>query len=146
MSEDGTTEPTLDEATETDAPASIDDEWADEYPEDAQLFCAKFDAEDFDDFYGRPHPNGETIAVRFAKPPTSGFFARNRDRTPVQLGFDVIQQHMCERAWNIFCDLNDDAQNEFVEKWSGDTFNQESAGKATGSNRSSRRAENKKRR
>lgn len=142
--DDDSTEPTLDDTTDASDP--VVDEWADEYPEGAQLFCAKFDAEDFDEVYGKPHPDGETIAIRVAQRPSSGFFARHRDRTPIQLGFDVIERHMCERAWDIFCDLNDDAQNEFVERWSGDTFNQESAGKATGSNRSSRRAGNKKRR
>ena len=141
-------DPTLN-TENSDAPESPDAiaaDWADEYPEGAQLFCAKFEADDFDSFYGDPHPDGETIAIRVAQRPSAGFFARHRDRTPQQLGFDVIERHMSERAWDIFCDLTDEAQNEFVETWSGDTFKEDSAGKATGSNRSSRRAANRKRR
>lgn len=147
MSDEDTTEPVLDD-TEAREPNSIADEWADEYPEGAQLFCARFDADDFDSFWGEAeHPDGETIAVRAAERPSSGFFARNRERSPQQLGFDVIERHMSDRAREIFYDLNDEAQSEFVERWSGDTFDEgSSAGKVTSSNRSSRRAANRKRR
>src|SRR5699024_7368385 len=105
------------------APRRIVEDWVGEYPSGTKLFCARFDAEDFDPFWGEAaHPDGETIAVRVAERPSSGFFARHRDRTPRQLGFDVIERHMSARAREIFYDLADDAQSEFVETWAGNTF------------------------
>lgn len=134
------------DATAPQSPEEIAAEWAEDYPPGAELFCAAFGADDFDQFWGATkHPDGETIAVQIATRPSSGFFARHRDKTPMQLGFDVIEHHMSERAWALFCDLNDEAQDEFVKEWIGDTFD-EPAGKATGFNRSSRRAASKRRR
>jgi len=116
-------------------------EWSDEYPEGVDLFCAAFEAEDFDDLYGSPHPDGATVAVRRCVAPTPGFLARNRHVPEEEIGFVLLEKHASPRALDIINDLTTEAWTSFAESWQAD-----GVGEAGKSNRSSRRAASKSRR
>lgn len=76
------TEPTAPDADGLDAgdePISIVDEWAGDYPAGTQLFCAKFDADDFDHSWGEgDYSEGATVAIkRGTGTPSEGWILRH---------------------------------------------------------------------
>ncbi|QYC55097.1 tail assembly chaperone [Mycobacterium phage Boilgate] len=123
-------------AAETQQQKSIADEWADEYEPGAELFCASFDATDFDTEYGQAYPDGTTLAVkRCIRKPPPGWVRRHAHLSDMERTFALIEMHCSDKALDILDSLGEDAWNDFVTAWAKD------GGLVEGkSNRSARRS------
>lgn len=140
------TEPTApdgDGLDKGDEPLSIVDEWGGDYPAGTALFCAKFDAEDFDDDWGEgDFSEGATVAIRRGTGvPPQGWIIRHAHLSDLERTKAIIEKHASPDALAILYSLKDTAFDAFVEAWGKD------GGMAPGkSNRSARRSANRKRR
>ena len=135
---DDTAEPDVAE----DAASPFAQEWADEYESGAELFGATFDADDFDEFWGEPHPDGATIAVmRGRGKPPEGWILAHAHLSEIERLRAILDKHACPRALALMGQLKDEPLGEFIDEWGRD------GGIIPGkSNRSARRSETKKRR
>ncbi|ASR84771.1 tail assembly chaperone [Mycobacterium phage Hurricane] len=127
MSEnENVTEADVDQVEPVEAPedeqTSIAAEWAQDYPEGAQLFVGKFDAEEFDDEYGvADFPEGATIAVkRCLRKPPPGWIRQHAHLSDMQRTFALIEMHASERALEILDSLQQKPWDDFVEAWGRD--------------------------
>ncbi|AJD82239.1 tail assembly chaperone [Mycobacterium phage Keshu] len=120
------TEADVDQVEPVEAPedeqTSIAAEWAQDYPEGAQLFVGKFDAEEFDDEYGvADFPEGATIAVkRCLRKPPPGWIRQHAHLSDMQRTFALIEMHASERALEILDSLQQKPWDDFVEAWGRD--------------------------
>lgn len=122
-------------------PDTIAQDWADDYPAGAELFCGTFAADDFDTEFGdETYPDGTTIAVRrCSRNPTPGWIRRHADLGDLERTFKLIEMHASQDALDILDNLKTDPWNEFVEAWGMD------GGIIPKSSRSARRSASKKR-
>ncbi|AJA43689.1 tail assembly chaperone [Mycobacterium phage Findley] len=113
-------EPVAAEAT-PEAGKTIAEEWADEYDAGAELFCATFDADDFDPEYGTEYPDGTTVAVRrcLRKPPP-GWIRQHAHLSDLERTFALIEKHCSDKALDILDSLSEKPWNGFVEAWGRD--------------------------
>jgi hypothetical protein len=110
-----------DEAEAESAAADIQAEWADEYPADAELFCAVFDAGSFDTVYGDEYIEGSTVAVRrFAHKPSPGWVRRHMHLSDMARTFKLLEQHSSPKALAVIDSLTEDAWDEFLGAWVAD--------------------------
>jgi hypothetical protein len=136
----------LDGADTEPAPAgelSIVEEWGGDYPAGTSLFCAKFDAEDFDSDWGEgDFEDGATVAIkRGTGVPPQGWIIRHAHLSDLERTKAILEKHASPDALAILYSLRDSAFDAFVEAWGKD------GGMAPGkSNRSARRSANRKRR
>ncbi|ASR85317.1 tail assembly chaperone [Mycobacterium phage Tierra] len=119
------TEQTSDQVLDDDLAAIRDeilDEWRDEYPEGAELFVGKFDAENFDTEYGvADFPEGSTIAVkRCLRKPPPGWIRQHAHLSDLERTFALIEMHASDRALEILDSLDEKSWNEYVEAWGKD--------------------------
>lgn len=99
-------------------PAEVAEEWADDYPEGAELFGATFDADDFDTEYGSEYPDGTTVAVkRCLRKPPPGWIRKHAHLSDLERTFALIEQHCSDRALDILDSLKETPWNDFVERW-----------------------------
>uniref|UniRef100_A0AAU8GPH0 Tail assembly chaperone n=1 Tax=Mycobacterium phage Pharb TaxID=3136626 RepID=A0AAU8GPH0_9VIRU len=105
-----------------DEQTSIAAEWAEDYPEGAQLFVGKFTADEFDDEYGvAEFPEGATIAVkRCLRKPPPGWIRQHAHLSDMQRTFALIEMHASERALEILDSLQQKPWDDFVEAWGRD--------------------------
>ena len=141
------TEPTTpdgDGLDKGDEPLSIVDEWGGDYPPGTPLFCAKFDAEDYNDEWGEgDFSEGATVAIRRGSGvPPQGWIIRHAHLSDLERTKAIIEKHASPwDALAILYSLKDSAFDAFVEAWGKD------GGMAPGkSGRSARRSANRKRR
>ncbi|ASR77217.1 tail assembly chaperone [Mycobacterium phage Avocado] len=117
------TEPTapIDDA-EDDEPLSIVDEWGGDYPPGTSLFCAKFDAEDFDDDWGEgDFSEGATVAIkRGTGVPPQGWIIRHAHLSDLERTKAILEKHASPDALAILYSLKDTAFDAFVEAWGKD--------------------------
>ena len=111
----------------------IASEWADDYPEGAELFCASFDADDFDTFYGDGYPDGTTVAVLAFRRPPQGWIIANAGLDEITRTRSMLERHCRGEAFTILTSLCDDRLDEFVNTWMG-----VDAGKSRASSKRSR--------
>lgn len=137
------TEPTAPDADGADEPLSIVDEWAGDYPAGTQLFCAKFDADDFDHDWGEgDYSEGATVAIkRGTGTPSEGWLLRHAHLNDGERTKVILEKHASRDALTILYSLRDSVFESFIEAWGKDGGMQ--PGK---SNRSARRSANRKRR
>lgn len=122
---------------------SIVEEWGGDYPAGSALFCAKFDAEDFDTDWGEDEfPEGATVAIRRGTGiPPQGWIIRHAHLTDLERTKAILEKHASPDALRILYSLNDKTFDAFVEAWGKD------GGMTPGkSNRSARRSANMRRR
>lgn len=122
---------------------SIVEEWGEDYPPGTALFCAKFDADDFDnDWNDVEFGDGTTVAIRRGSGmPPKGWIMRHAHLTDLEREKVILSQHATPDAMQIITSLNDRAYTAFVEAWAKD------GGVEPGkSNRSARRSASTKRR
>lgn len=126
-----------------DEPISIVDEWAGDYPAGTQLFCAKFDADDFDHSWGEgDYSEGATVAIkRGTGTPSEGWILRHAHLNDGERTKLILEKHASRDALTILYSLRDSVFEAFIEAWGKDGGMQ--PGK---SNRSARRSANRKRR
>lgn len=107
------------EQAPADPNADIKDEWGKDYPEGAELFCAKFEAEDFDTEYGvSDYGDGTTVAVRRCpSKPTPGWIRRHKNMSDLERTFALLEQHASDDALDVLDSLTEDAWEKFVETW-----------------------------
>ncbi|AXH46855.1 tail assembly chaperone [Mycobacterium phage Aminay] len=101
---------------------TIAEQWADDYDEGAELFCASFDADDFDPEYGvADFGDGTTLAVRrcLRKPPP-GWIRQHAHLSDLERTFALIEKHCVPRALEILDSLAEKPWNDFVEAWGRD--------------------------
>lgn len=136
----------LDDAEKAPAPAgelSIAEEWGGDYPPGTSLFCAKFDAEDFDSDWGEgDFEDGATVAIkRGTGVPPQGWIIRHAHLSDLERTKAILEKHASPDALAILYSLKDVAFDAFVEAWGKD------GGMTPGkSNRSARRSASMKRR
>lgn len=126
-----------------DGELSIVEEWGGDYPKGSALFCAKFDAEDFDDEWGEgDFKDGATVAIRRGTGvPPQGWIIRHAHLTDLERTKAILEKHAAPDALTILYSLKDSAFDAFVTAWGKD------GGMEPGkSNRSARRSANRKRR
>ncbi|QJD52317.1 tail assembly chaperone [Mycobacterium phage JF1] len=112
-----TEQPVVAEA-QPDQSASVAAEWADEYEEGAELFCAVFDADDFDTEYGKAYPSGTTLAVkRCLRKPPPGWIRQHAHLSDLERTFALVEKHCSDKALDILDSLTEKAWNDFVEAW-----------------------------
>ena len=127
----------IDDETPT-VEADIAEEWAQEYEPGDELFGATFDAEDFDDEYGKSFPDGTTVAVkRCLRKPPPGWIRQHAHLSDLERTFALIERHCSDRALDIIDSLKEEPWNDFVERWGKDGGLIE--GKSRGSSRRSAR-------
>lgn len=139
------TEPDADGVDDGDEPMSIVEEWGGDYPPGTPLFCAKFEAEDFaDDVWGEggDFSEGATVAIRRGNGmPPQGWIIRHAHLNDLERTKAIIEKHASPDALRILYSLKDAPFDAFVTAWGKD------GGLEPGkSNRSARRAANRKRR
>lgn len=143
------TEPTAPDADgldQGDEPLSIVDEWAGDYPAGTQLFCAKFDADDFQSGVysvgGADWSEGATVAIRRGEGvPPQGWIIQHAHLSDLERTKAILNLHASVDAQTILYSLKDQVFDAFVEAWGKD------GGMSPGkSNRSARRSANRKRR
>lgn len=140
------TEPTAPDpelSDDDDEPLSIVDEWGGDYPPGTSLFCAKFDAEDFDDDWGEgDFSDGATVAIkRGTGVPPQGWIIRHAHLSDLERTKAILEKHASPDALAILYSLKDSAFDAFVDAWGAD------GGMKPGkSNRSARRSGRMKRR
>ncbi|QFG09968.1 tail assembly chaperone [Mycobacterium phage Antsirabe] len=143
------TEPTAPDADgldDGDEPMSIVDEWGGDYPPGTPLFCAKFDADDFETGVwgegGGDFSEGATVAIRRGNGmPPQGWVIEHAHLTDLERTKEILRLHASPDAQRIIFRLKDAAFDAFVTAWGKD------GGLEPGkSNRSARRAANRKRR
>ncbi|QBP30229.1 tail assembly chaperone [Mycobacterium phage Pinnie] len=128
---------------ESDDELTIVEEWGGDYPKGSALFCAKFDADDFDDDWGEgDFSEGATVAIRRGTGmPPQGWIIRHAHLSDLERTKAILEKHASPDALRILYSLKDAAFDAFVTAWGKD------GGLEPGkSNRSARRAANKKRR
>lgn len=110
------------EADDTEQ-AQIAKEWADEYDEGAALFCATFDADDFDPEFGvEDFKDGTTLAVqRPPSAPTPGWIRRHAHLGDLERTFALIERYASDKALDILDSLTSDKWDEFVTAWGRDS-------------------------
>ena len=128
---------------ESDGELTIAEEWGGDYPAGSALFCARFDAEDFDDDWGEgDFSEGATVAIRRGTGvPPQGWIIRHAHLSDLERTKAIIEKHASPDALAILYSLKDSAFDAFVEAWGKDGGMQ--PGK---SNRSARRSAKKSRR
>lgn len=143
------TEPTTPDADgldEGDKPLSIVDEWAGDYPAGSQLFCAKFDAEDFEDGVWTEgvgdFSEGSTVAIRRGNGlPPKGWILQHAHLNDGERSKLILEKHASPDALRILYALKDSVFEAFIDAWGKD------GGMTPGkSNRSARRSANTRRR
>ena len=135
--------PDADGLDEGEEPVSIVDEWGGDYPVGTQLFCAKFDADDFDASWGEgDYSDGATVAIqRGTGTPTEGWILKHAHLNDGERTKLILEKHASRDAMTILYSLKDQVFEAFIEAWGKDGGMQ--PGK---SNRSARRSANRKRR
>lgn len=114
----GGPEPAADPASDHER---IKQEWADEYPEGAELYCAVLSSTDFDPEYGEQYPDGTTLAIRrLAHRPSPGWIRRHAHLSDLERTFALIEQHASQRALDILDSLTEKAWDAFVQAWAVD--------------------------
>lgn len=133
----------VDQPAEPDGELSIVEEWGGDYPAGSALFCAKFDADDFDTDWGEgDFEDGATVAIlRGSGMPAKGWIIRHAHLTDLERTKAILEKHASLDALAILYSLKDSAFDAFVEAWSKD------GGMGPGkSNRSARRSASTRRR
>lgn len=136
----------LDGADTEPAPAgelSIVEEWGGDYPPGTALFCAKFDADDFDTDWGEgDFEDGATVAIRRGSGvPPQGWIIRHAHLSDLERTKAILEKHASPDALAILYSLKNSAFDAFVEAWGKD------GGMTPGkSNRSARRSASTRRR
>lgn len=136
----------LDDAEKDEAPEgglSIVEEWGGDYPAGTSLFCASFDAEDFNSEWSEGDwSEGATVAIkRGTGTPPQGWIIRHAHLTDLERTKAILEKHASSDALAILYSLNDQSFDAFVEAWGKD------GGMTPGkSNRSARRSASTKRR
>lgn len=130
-------------AGSTDENAEIAKDWAEDYPAGSELFCAQFDADDFDDRWTEAdYSDGATVAVRRGSGmPPQGWILRHAHLSDLERTKAILEKHASADALAILYDLKDGPFDDFLEAWGKDGGMQ--PGK---SNRSARRSASSKRR
>lgn len=126
-----------------DGELSIAEEWGGDYPAGSALFCARFDAEDFDpDWSEGDFADGATVAIRRGSGlPPQGWILRHAHLSDLERTKAIIEKHASRDALSILYSLKDSAFDAFVEAWGKD------GGMEPGkSNRSARRSASTRRR
>lgn len=126
-----------------EANTEIGKDWAEDYPPGTELFCARFEADDFDSHWGtNEYPEGATVAIqRGSGMPPQGWIIRHAHLSDLERTKAILEKHASADALAILYDLNDKAFDEFADAWGED------GGMKPGkSNRSARRSANTKRR
>lgn len=111
----------LDEARAAVDPIAA--EWANDYEPGSELFCATFDADDFDpEFAVKDYEDGTTLAVRRCpSKPTPGWIRRHAHLGDLERTFALIEQYASDRALDILDSLTSEKWDEFVEAWGRDS-------------------------
>jgi hypothetical protein len=100
---------------------SIAEQWADEYEPGTELFCATFDATDFDPEYGDEYPDGTTVAVkRCLRRPTPGWVRQHAHMSDLERTFVLLERHCSDKAIDILDSLVEEQWDKFVEAWGRD--------------------------
>lgn len=128
---------------EPDGELTIAEEWGGDYPPGTSLFCARFDADDFDNDWGEgDFDEGATVAIRRGTGiPPQGWILRHAHLTDLERTKAILEKHASPDALRILYSLKDAAFDAFVEAWGKD------GGMTPGkSKRSARRSGNTRRR
>ncbi|MCV7226058.1 hypothetical protein [Mycolicibacterium komossense] len=131
------------EPSASDPELSIAEEWGGDYPAGTALFCARFDADDFDSEWGEgDFSEGATVAIRRGTgTPPQGWIIRHAHLSDLERTKAIIEKHASADALAILYSLNDKTFDAFTEAWGKD------GGMTPGkSNRSARRSASSKRR
>lgn len=133
----------VDQPAEPEGELSIVEEWGGDYPPGSALFCAKFDADDFDPDWGEgDFEDGATVAIRRGTGvPPQGWIIRHAHLSDLERTKAILEKHASPDALAILYSLKDSAFDAFVEAWGKDGGMQ--PGK---SNRSARRSGRMRRR
>lgn len=101
---------------------SIPEEWGGDYPAGTQLFCAKFDADDFDNDWGEgDFEDGATVAIRRGSGvPPQGWIIRHAHLTDLERTKAILEKHASPDALAILYSLKDTAFDAFVDAWGKD--------------------------
>lgn len=110
------------DTTETESPDdTIAADWADEYEAGTELFCATFEADDFDPEYGADYPGGTTIAVRrFLRRPSPGWIRRHAHLSDMVRVLVLLEHHSSAKALAILDSLTEQAWRHFTDAWAED--------------------------
>lgn len=130
-------------AGDADDAVDIAKDWSEDYAPGTELFCARFDPEDFDDHWSEDdYSEGATVAVRRGSGmPPQGWILRHAHLSDLERTKLILEKHASADALRILYDLKDRPFDDFLEAWGKDGGMQ--PGK---SNRSARRSANSKRR
>ncbi|ACB58174.1 tail assembly chaperone [Mycobacterium phage Jolene] len=110
------------EPSTSDPELSIVEEWGGDYPPGTALFCAKFDADDFDADWGEDEfPDGATVAIRRGSGvPPQGWIIRHAHLSDLERTKAILEKHASPDALRILYSLKDAAFDAFVEAWGKD--------------------------
>lgn len=139
----GFEETTPADQSDSDPELTIAEEWGGDYPPGSALFCARFEAEDFDENWGEgDFSEGATVAIRRGEgAPPQGWILRHAHLSDLERTKAILERFASQDALAILYSLKDQAFDSFVEAWGKD------GGMTPGkSNRSQRRAASKRRR
>ena len=110
------------EAPDADGAMTIAEEWGGDYPSGSALFCASFDADDFDTDWGEgDFSEGATVAIRRGTGvPPQGWIIRHAHLTDLERTKLILEKHASPDARAILYSLKDSVFDAFVEAWGKD--------------------------